>query len=94
MDTAVGIERRLAAMKTFHEAGVRTICFISPIFPGITDVRAIIERVRKQCHLIWLENLKLRGAYKADILEYRQQKQQNLRPMYCDIYTRGRGGYW
>ena len=37
MDNAVSVERRLAAMKTFHQAGIRTTCFISPIFPGITD---------------------------------------------------------
>ncbi|MBQ7723181.1 MAG: radical SAM protein, partial [Selenomonadaceae bacterium] len=42
MDKAVSIERRLAAMKILHEAGIRTTCFISPIFPGITDVVAII----------------------------------------------------
>lgn len=29
MDKAVSIKRRLAAMKEFHHAGVRTICFIS-----------------------------------------------------------------
>lgn len=44
MDEAVSIERRLAAMKAFHDAGVRTTCFISPIFPGITDPPAIIRR--------------------------------------------------
>lgn len=43
MDNAVNIERRLAAMKAFHDAGIRTNCFVSPIFPGITDVKAIIE---------------------------------------------------
>lgn len=41
MDDAVSIERRLAAMKVFHDAGVRTTCFISPIFPGITDVETV-----------------------------------------------------
>lgn len=34
MDKAVSIQRRLAAMEAFHKAGVRTTCFISPIFPG------------------------------------------------------------
>ena len=70
MDNAVSIERRLAAMKAFHDAGVRTTCFVSPIFPGITDVKAIIERAKGQCNLIWLENLNLRGSYKAVILDY------------------------
>ena len=43
MDRGVSIERRLEAMRQFYEAGVETTCFISPIFPGITDVEAIIR---------------------------------------------------
>ena len=70
MDNAVSIKRRLVAMKAFYDAGVRTTCFISPIFPGITDVEAIIDRVKGQCNLIWLENLNLRGDYKKMILTY------------------------
>ena len=52
MDKGVSIERRLAAMKTFHDAGVRTTCFISPIFPQITDVKANVERAKKDLSLI------------------------------------------
>ena len=61
MDRAVSIGRRLKAMKALHDAGIRTTCFISPIFPGITDVEEIVERVKGQCNLIWLENLNLRS---------------------------------
>lgn len=64
MDCAVSIERRLSAMKAFHDAGVRTTCFISPIFPGITDLPSIIRRAKDRCNLIWLENLNLRGGKK------------------------------
>lgn len=94
MDHAVSIERRLAAMKAFHEAGVRTTCFISPIFPGITDVPAIIRRVKAQCNLIWLENLNLRGAYKPVILGYIAEKHPALLPLYEDIYQRHERTYW
>lgn len=68
MDAAVPLARRLAAMKELHNAGIRTTCFISPTFPGITDAPAIIEAARDRCNLVWLENLNLRGGYKADIL--------------------------
>lgn len=94
MDQAVSIERRLAAMKAFHKAGVRTTCFISPIFPGITDVKAIIERAREHCNLIWLENLNLRGSYKAVIMEYIKGKYPALLPLYQDIYSRNDRSYW
>lgn len=33
---------------------------------------AIIKRVKAHCNLIGLENLNLRGGYKADILAYIQ----------------------
>lgn len=65
MDKAVSIQRRLAAMEAFHKAGVRTTCFISPIFPGITDVKEIVQQAKAHCNLIWLENLNLRGGYKT-----------------------------
>lgn len=57
MDQAVSISRRLEAMKQVYEAGIRTVCFISPVFPGITDFEKIFERVKDQCDLVWLENL-------------------------------------
>ena len=94
MDHAASIERRLAAMKTFHDAGVRTTCFISPIFPGITDSSAIILRAKKQCNLIWLENLNLRGSYKPVLLDYIAEKHPELVPLYQSIYQNGDRGYW
>lgn len=57
MDDAVSIERRFAAMKAFHDAGVRSTCFISPIFPGITDAPPVVvnyffpRRSQKVCQV-------------------------------------------
>ena len=94
MDRAVSIERRLSAMKRLHDEGIRTICFISPIFPEITDVKAIIERTKNMCNLIWLENLNLRGSYKADILGYIKETYPHLMPIYEEIYLHGSRLYW
>lgn len=94
MDGAVSIERRFAAMKAFHDAGVRTTCFISPIFPQITDAKAIIERAKDRCNLIWLENLNLRGTFKPQIMEYISEKYPRLVPLYREIYAYGNRAYW
>ncbi len=94
MDMAVSISRRLAAMKAFHEAGIRTTCFISPVFPGITDIPAIVEQAEDKCNLIWLENLNLRGSYKSVILEYINKRYPHLMPLYREIYQKGSRGYW
>ena len=94
MDDAVSIERRLEAMRIFHDEGIRTTCFISPIFPCLTDVEAIIERVKGQCNLIWLENLNLRGSFKSEIMEYIRERHPELFPLYDEIYNRGNMSYW
>ncbi len=94
MDKAVPIERRLEAMRIFHESGIRTTCFISPIFPGITDAEAIIERTKDISNLIWLENLNLRGSFKADVMGYISRRHPELLPLYEDIYKNGSNEYW
>lgn len=94
MDSAASIKRRLDAMEAFYRAGIRTTCFVSPIFPGITDVKAIIQRVHEQCNLIWLENLNLRGSYKTVIMDYIQSKYPQLLPLYREIYRDGSRSYW
>ncbi len=94
MDRGVSIERRLEAMKTFYDAGVQSTCFISPIFPGITDVKAIIDRAKRQCNLVWLENLNLRGDYRVRILEWIHEKHPELDGLYNEIYSRKSRAYW
>ena len=88
MDQAVSIERRIAAMKQVYDAGIRTVCFVSPVFPGITDIEAIFERVKDQCDLFWLENLNLRGGFKKTIMDYIAEKHPELVPLDDEIYNK------
>ena len=94
MDCAVSIERRLEAMRIFHDAGIRTTCFISPIFPGITDPAAIIERAKGICNLVWLENLNLRGSFRHTILTWIHEHHPELDALYTDIYSKRNRTYW
>ncbi|MGI6025449.1 MAG: radical SAM mobile pair protein B [Candidatus Scatomorpha sp.] len=94
MDRAASIERRLAAMKQVYDAGIRTVCFISPVFPGITDFEAIFERVRDQCDLVWLENLNLRGGFKQVIMDYIAEKCPELVPLYDAVYNKNDRSYF
>lgn len=94
MDQSVSISRRLEAMKQVYEAGIRTVCFISPVFPGITDFEKIFERVKDQCDLVWLENLNLRGGFKQEILDYIQKCYPHLVTLYDEIYRKGDRSYF
>ena len=94
MDRAVSIERRIAAMRKVYEAGIRTVCFVSPIFPGITDVKSIIGRVKDFADLIWLENLNLRGQFKGTIMSYIKDNHPDVHALYDEIYNKKRMDYW
>lgn len=94
MDNGASIEKRLEAMKIFHENGVRTTCFISPIFPGITDVPSIIRKAKRYCNLVWLENLNLRGDYKGTIMNYIRGTHPDLVTLYESIYNKKDRTYW
>ena len=94
MDRAVSIERRIEAMKKVYEAGIRTVCFVSPIFPGITDVKSIIGRVKDFADLIWLENLNLRGQFKGTIMSYIRENHPDVYALYDEIYNKKRMDYW
>lgn len=94
MDDSVSIARKIAAMKKVYDAGIRTVCFISPVFPGITDFKKIFELVKDQCDLIWLENLNLRGGFKSKIMDYIKEKYPSLLPLYEQIYSKKDRSYF
>ena len=81
-------------MKQFYDAGIQTTCFISPIFPGITDPIEIIEMAKNRCNLVWLENLNLRGDYGARIKDWIHENHPELDGLYHDIYNKKSREYW
>lgn len=88
MDSGSTIEERFATLRKFHEEGIYTILFMSPIFIGITDWQAIIERSRDFIDEYWFEDLNLRGSYKPVIMQYVRDNYPTLYPLYERIYTR------
>lgn len=89
MDRASTIKERLETLKTLHENEIYTILFMSPIFIGITDWKAIIEETKEYISEYWFEDLNLRGAYKYDILKYIQDKYPKIYPIFERIYIKG-----
>ncbi|MDD3589862.1 MAG: radical SAM protein [Thermoguttaceae bacterium] len=94
MDQASTIEERLNMLETCYEAGIPTSLFMSPIFPYITDFRALVDRAVPFVNTIWFENLNLRQGYKEDILAYVRARYPEHYRGYLDIYQRGDVSYW
>ncbi len=89
MDRASSIQERLETLKTLYENGIYTILFMSPIFIGITDWKAIIEETKEYICEYWFEDLNLRGAYKYDILKYIAKNYPKVYPTFERIYVKG-----
>ncbi len=94
MDKASSIADRLYALKELHRNNIYTVLFMSPIMPGLTDFRQIIEESAHFIDEYWMENLNLRGEYKASILNYINEKFPQYSELYKSIYVKKDNGYW
>lgn len=94
MDNASSISERLHTLKRLHNEGIYTVLFMSPIFPYITDFKAIIEKSKDFINEYWFENLNLRGSYKKTILDYISIKYPQYINEYNEIYKNKNMNYW
>lgn len=94
MDNASTIKERIETLKILHDNKIRTVLFMSPMFPEITNFKNIIETTKKYVNEYWFENLNLRGSYKKTILNYIKKYYPNLTTLYNDIYVLGDKSYW
>lgn len=88
------VAQRIKALKELHEAGLSAYAFLSPIFPGITDIEQLVDAVAPYVEEICFENLNLRGAQIKYILSYIQDKYPSLVPLYQEIYLQHQMDYW
>ncbi len=91
---ASSIHARIAVLKTLALHGIPSYLFISPIFPEITDYKAIINEVGSAVDTCYFENLNLREPYKTSVLNFILREKPALYHLYKDIYMNGETGYW
>lgn len=88
------IEDRVKALKQLHDAGIHTYIFMSPMFPGITDFKAVIRHTSEITDEYWFENLNLRAGYRTRVLNFIQENYPELMPLYDEIYRKKNMDYW
>lgn len=94
MDCADSIADRLHTLKTLYDSGIYTVLFLSPIFPGITDCKEIIDSTKEYVCEYWFENLNLRGSYRAVIMNYISECYPRLFGLYDEIYRKRNMNHW
>lgn len=87
------IGKRIEALKTLKEAGIRTYVFIGPIFPYLTDWKDIMLKTKKYADFYMLENLNVRGSVWDSIKIWLKEKHPELLKKYEEIYF-AKSGYW
>jgi DNA repair photolyase len=90
------IARRLKAVEQVHSAGIRTYVFVSPILPYLTDVDAIIDRLREHVDFFMFENLNVRPYIWPPVKAALQELDPELIPKYEAIYfdKQAHSNYW
>lgn len=91
---ASSVTQRLNTLKKLYEAGIPVYLFISPIFPGITDLDELIDAVSGYVEEICFENLNLRNAQVEPAFSYIKEKHPSLLPCYQAIYLEHQTDYW
>ena len=91
---AASVLERLDTLKTLHKNGIKTWLHMAPIFPVLTDWKALLEAARPYVDSFSFENLKLRGAGLPRVMLYITQKHRELKPLYQQIYEEKDMTYW
>ena len=66
MDSASSIEHRIAAMKQVYEAGIRIVCFVSPVFPGkYPDLVPLYDEIYNKYNRGYFEALEVKAEKMA-----------------------------
>lgn len=85
---------RLEALKILRENGIKTLLFISPIFPEITPVFEIVDAYSGIADEIGFEELNAYPDSKDLILAFIGRKFPKLLPLYKQIYLFGDTSYF
>ncbi|MBQ7908772.1 MAG: radical SAM protein [Elusimicrobiaceae bacterium] len=91
---ASSVLSRLYALKTLHENGIRTWVHVAPIFPELSDWKAILEAAEGFTDSFSFENLKLSYTALPRVLLYITQQQPDVQELYDLIYHEKKMDYW
>jgi len=91
---ASALAKRVDVLRVLKEEGIPCHVFVSPIFPGITDFKAIIETCAPYTNEFHFENLNLRGAFRARVLDFISRYNSALLPLYEGIYKYKDKSFW
>lgn len=88
------INDRIKTLERLSQEGLPIYLFVSPIFPGITDLEKLVQATKGMVNEFYFENLNLRGEYKESVLKMVQVYAPHLMKLYHEIYLHGKMEHW
>lgn len=82
------LEERLETLKKLKQNGIRTIVFVSPIIPQLTDFKRIIEVTKDYADEYWFDKLNLRSSFKTKMFKFINEEYPLYNSIYENIYNR------
>lgn len=87
------IAQRIKTLKLLRQSGIKTVLFISPIFPDLTDWETLITMTKDYVAEYWFENLNLYPSIQQNIYRFLNDINSSLIPKYHEIYFIN-NSYW
>ncbi|MCD6404165.1 MAG: radical SAM protein [Nanoarchaeota archaeon] len=66
-------ERRIKVLRRLKEEGIRTYGFISPVIPGMTNVKRLVKKTKEFVDFYWIELLNLRASGKEFVRKFGEE---------------------
>lgn len=83
---ASSVSEKIDALKTLHEAGVRTAVMGAPLFPELSDWKKIIALTRPYTDRYGFDSLNMRPAYQRKVMSFIAAHYPHLLAPYGDIF--------
>jgi DNA repair photolyase len=87
------LSKRINALKEVHKSGIKTYVFISPLFPVLTDWKAIIQETKDYSDYYMFENLNIVGSVWGPLKQWLEKNYPPLVAEYKEIYFKD-SPYW
>jgi len=87
------VEERIKALELLHKEKIRTYTFIGPILPYLTDVVALINRLKGIVDFFMFEDLNVLPSNKDKILGIIKENWPELEEKYKEI-LKGKAEFW
>lgn len=84
------VAERLETLKILRENNIRTVVFVAPIIPEITDFKRIIETTKGLTDEYWFDKLNLRNSFKTNMFNFIEKEY----PIYKTIYNKKNSMYF